>query len=95
MVHRVLALSAVALVGLVATGANAKEPGKAPDKPKIICRTVQLTGTRMVRHVCSAEENWELQADRYQRILQNSQTDGYRRDGEFNNDTFQPASAPH
>ena len=63
--------------------AGASEPG-ADDRSRRLCRTVVPSGSRLGTRVCRPRADWESQREQTRRYVEDGQTNGYRRDGEFN-----------
>lgn len=64
--------------------AGASEPGGADDRSRRLCRTVVPSGSRLGTRVCRPRADWESQREQTRRYVEDGQTNGYRRDGEFN-----------
>lgn len=76
---------ATALI-LPANIAIANDPGSTakagPDRSKRVCRNVTPTGSRMTKRVCRTQAEWDAEAERAARLLQDGQINGSSQDGQ-------------
>jgi len=54
----------------------------APDRSKRVCRNMTPTGSRMTKRVCRTQAEWDAEAERAARLLQDGQINGSSQDGQ-------------
>lgn len=57
---------------------------KKADPSRRVCRTVVISGSRLGERHCRPAADWEADAEHARKELRDTQTNGYRRDGEMN-----------
>lgn len=99
MLSKPVVLAAVMAMGLgvmwtdIAAAQDASSTGgvvdpdakaKKKDPNRRVCRNVVISGTRLSERHCRSAADWERDAERAQRDVQEGQVEGSRRDGEMN-----------
>jgi hypothetical protein len=80
-----LVVLAVAIAAYLPTNTALANDGAAKpgaDGSKRVCRNLVLTGSRMTKRHCRSQAEWDADAERARRDLQNGQLYGNSRDGQ-------------
>lgn len=79
-------IAALVSFALVAPAAWAAEPSGTDDQAKQakrICKSVEITGSRMRERICQSKAEWDRDTEQAFRLVRDGQEQGYRKDGEF------------
>lgn len=79
---RVLHVLLAAAIGAATSASAESETPPVPEKPKLICKTFQVTGSRLgSTRQCETSEEWARQRREHQADIENKQKIGIRDGG--------------